>query len=797
MKEEKKNDKRITAKVKLVRYRFPKDTAPVSGKFAIVVLKVEEIIEGEMKPEYYIDKDRIVTTGIVPIIKENMDYVFTGEYEIDKKWGAQFKCINIQLSYSMSTPEDQKKFLSFFMTPGQIEKLYESHENPMELLENNNLTELTKIKGVGPVTAQRLCSRYSENKNNSRAYVELKELGLTKKAIDKIVLQLGSVDIAVDTIMSNPYSLIKLVRGYGWEKADKIALAQGFGHGCKERCIAYTLYRLQKIANENGNSRVDIDELIDDVYKMCSPAQRKEITSWIKSGMISESEFEEKYQEGLKTGKMPQLPQFFYSKESRSVGLTQIRLLEKKVANRLKVLNEAKINCIFESNTTKNIIEEVEKEQGYEYTHEQKKAMSNILASNVNILTGSSGTGKSSTLKPLIKIFDFYGLRVAQCALSGRASSLLTEYTGLEGKTIHRLLGWLPEMECFKYSSTNLLPYDVIILDETSMVGEELFLSLIESIKPGAKLIMLGDTKQLPPISVGNILADCISSGYINVNRLTIIQRQAARSGIISQSVRICNGESIVKKDFSGEEVRGELQDFKLICNSDSALVHRKAVEEFKRLHYSCGVPVDDIQIVVPTRSRGINSCRSFNEEIQNIVNRDTKKAVTEDIYDNGIRYSVTYRPGDRIIIIKNNYQARKADGGQTAIFNGNMGHIIDINEHSMIVEINKENIIIPRDDWGSISHSYAISCHKCQGSQALYVIVVLDKGAYTLLTREWLYTAVTRARKYCVLAGQPAAISTATRYSDIKIKKTWLKDDLSKLYREKIDAEGGSIPLN
>ena len=777
----------VSAKVTLHNYRYPKNKVHNSGEYAIVLLNVEEVLEGQLTVECFSAYDgSIVVTGNLPKIEYDMEYIFTGKLVFDPEWGPQYECLDIHLAYNMDNPEDQKKFFSFFMTDRQVELLFSKYDNPVDLLFQRNIGALTEIKGIGPVTANRMCMKYSENVNSSRAYIELKEYGLTKNAIDKLIAQFGSPDVVVDIIKTNPYSLIQLAKGYGWERADRIALAQGFTTDCPERCLAFCLYRLEKMANEEGNSRVQILGFIEEVLNVCAPISKQDLLALIKERTVGPTEFEELYKK-IKFGEKDlKLPEFFYDKDSGYIGLFHLRVVEQKIVDQLKRLKKAPSNFGFDKVICDQIIEETEKEQGFEYTYEQKKAIWTILNNNVSILTGQSGTGKSSTLKPLIRIFEHYGYDVAQCALSGRASSLLTEYTGLEGKTIHRLLNYLPDQERFAKNENNPLAEDVIILDETSMVGEELFLSLISSIRKGCKLIMLGDIKQLPPISVGNILSDCIKSGYIPTNTLTVIQRQALKSGIITQSIHICEGKSIVKSDFAGSEIRGELQDFKLISSAEAAIVHGKVIEEFKDLYYNKKIPADDIQIVVPVRSKGANSCRYFNVEVQAIVNATQKKGVTIEISDGGQRFEVTYKPGDRIMVTKNNYHARNIFGKEVAIFNGNMGHIIDIDYENMIIELNgSDKILIPRDEWGDITLAYACTCHKLQGSQARYVIVALDNSAYPLLMREWLYTAITRAREYCALIGQPTAINQATRVSNIKVKQTWIKDALYELYKK------------
>lgn len=1105
----------IVAKVQLHNYRYPKNKAHSSGEFAIVLLEIKEIIEGSVPSDAYTryGANTIIVTGNMPRLDYDIDYILQAKLVRDPKWGIQYNSENIRMDYNLDDPKDQRKFLSYFLSENQIDTLFESFDNPLEPLKNNDITSLTKIKGIGPVIANRMCMKYAENIDNGRAYVELKELGLTKYAIDRLIKQFGSADAVVDLIQENPYKLIKLVRGYGWEKADKIALSKGFTTDCKERCIAYAQYRLEKNADD-GNSMMSIGELLEEIYNVCAPVDIENLKTYLKEDMINESAFEEIYEKIEKGEKDLKYPTLYFANGIKKVGLFYYRLLERKISRELQRIKTSHDDTNYDLNECNSIIKEVEKEQGFEYTEEQRKAIYSILYNNITILTGAAGCvdkdteffdgkqwkkiseykngdkvliyhedgtasleeperyikepcdqlwsiktkygvdmclsdehqvyyitskgnlnhntleyirnlhekssagfggkfittfnpvfgtgidlsdaeikvmlavicdgsfyshydnpkkicrfhikkerkkrelrkifyeaglewrekesategytdfyiyaprkekifgadwynctqhqlevicdnilqwdgsvvqgrktfssntkenadfvqyafsacgyrttisendrrgtlkssnnkiyerksidyhvsiternlitiggfhkdnpaktkfvpyesldgykycftvsthmwimrrngrimitgncGKSSTVKPLIKIFEKYNKTVAQCALSGRAASLLTEYTGLEGKTIHRLLRYDPEIDGFVCNKNNQLDYDVIILDETSMVGEELFLNLIESIRSGSKLIMLGDVKQLPPMSVGNLLSDCMSSGYVPTNMLTKIHRQALKSGIISQSLAVCEGKNIAKAGSSEEEVRGELQDFKIVTNTEPILVHSKAMDQFKIL-LDKGISSDDIQVVVPVRSRGMNSCRYFNAEIQALVNPDKGEGVEVDTVDNGSHFVVTYRPGDKIMIIQNNYHARTITGRQEAIFNGNMGYICSIDKDSMVLQIEGHNkIILPKEQWGTITHGWACTCHKLQGSQANYIIVCVDNSAYTLLIREWLYTALTRAKKYCVLVGQSSAINSACRTSNIKVKQTWLRGELQEMF--------------
>ena len=781
--------KEVSARVKLHHYRFP-SSGHESGNFAIVFCTVLEVTEGEI-PEDAMTGETICLYGSMPSLNEKGEYLFRGTLNVDPKWGYQYKVHFIGLSYDLTTEENQRKFFGFFLTERQIEMLFSAYPDPVSLLKNEDIASLVKIKGIGPITATRLCQRYKDNITNGYAYVELEGLGLTKQAIDKLVRDLGSPEIVVERVKKNPYDLITLAHGYGWVKADAIAEHLGFTSDCPERVVAFVRYFLLQKAT-NGHSRCPIEELITAALQTCYPLTRERF--WELIDPITATD--DTLKGWLKKADDPalrasgELPRFFYSKTVEAIGSFTYRKIEDDIANELQRLKRAKPIEMPSEEECNAIIEATQKSMGFVYTHEQRRAMKMALERNIIVITGNAGTGKSSILAPLVKIFESADLRVAQCALSGRAASLLTEYTGLTGKTIHRLLSYTPELGRFKFDKFNKLLYDVVILDETSMVGEDLFLALISAIKSGAKLIMLGDIQQLPPISVGNILHDCVASGYIPTNTLTVIQRQAQASGIISQAAKVCQGKALCRNDFIGTEIRGELRDFKIVGHSDAALVHAEAIAEFKHLWGDLHIPVDDIQLVVPIRMKGINSCRMFNAEIQMIVNSDEKKkSIPLEYKGPDGQYEVVYRVDDRVMIIHNNYALKTIYGEKSPVYNGNMGHIVDIDGSGMIIRMDavgdeeERLIILPRSDWGDVVHAWCSTCHKLQGSQAKYVIIALDSSAFPLLMREWLYTAITRARKYCALIGQPKAINMAVRNSDIKTKQTWLTEQLQDIF--------------
>ena len=421
----------------------------------------------------------------------------------------------------------------------------------------------------------------------------------------------------------------------------------------------------------------------------------------------------------------------------------------------------------------------VEKEQGFGFTEEQNVAIWNTLNSQFSILTGLGGTGKTSAVNGIAHVLREHNYRVAQVSLSGRAASKLTEITHIPGQTIHRLLGYDPESGGFHYNKENPVPYDIIIGDEVSMWGGEITLDLLRAVPNGAKVLFIGDPKQLEAIGLASVLTDTIKSQTIPTVQLTKIQRQKADSGIITQSLKVACGEQIVSANSTGTEYRGALRDFKLVTYIDAGLTQSKIIDEFNELYKEKGVPAKDIQVLVPMRSKGEASCRALNIAIQEIVNGcPQRNEVTINYVDGNFKYCYTYRKNDRVIIMKNNYKTINTEGHKEPIFNGNVGYIKEIGPDYMIINLTEQgDIILTEDNYDNLSLAYAITVHKKQGDSSPYVIGAIDSSSYALISKELLYTMITRARKYCVIVGQKRILQQAVKISRVKTKQTWLKE--------------------
>ena len=770
-------DKKVRLKARLDRVIYPK-TGQTSGTWTIAAFNLLEVLDGDVPPVFLLS-NHFTAKGRMPALNTRDEYTISARLVKDEKYGLQYEIDTMCLDYDMDDEEDQRKFFSFFLTPNQIESLYEQFDNPVELLQNRDVKTLIKAKGIGPVVAQRMITKYEDSRDKGYAYVKFHDLGLTKNAIDKLVQFYGSADAAVAVVEKNPYTLIIQVPGYGWSKADDIALAQGIALDSEERMGAYLVHYLREQADLNGNSWVDVDDLCTAIGQVCGDTDEEKIYNVVRNG--------------IKTNVL------YFDQDNGRVGLMEYRELEQELANEIVRIQKGKATIEIDKDYAEKILEDIESRQGFTFTDEQNAAIWNTINNQFSILTGAAGVGKSSAVNGIAHILKEHNFRVAQVSLSGRAASKLTEITHIPGQTIHRLLKYDPDTGKFRHNKDNPVPYDIIIGDEVSMWGGEITLDLLRAIPTGAKVLFIGDVKQLEAIGLASVLTDTIKSHTIPTVQLTKIQRQKADSGIITQSLKVACGEQIVSTATTGEEYRGGKRDFKLVTYVDGALTKQKVINEFKELYINKHVPVNDIQVLVPMRSRGDASCRAINLAIQEIVNGlPQPDEVTVHYCDSGIKYDYTYRRNDRIIILKNNYKTLNVEGEKEPIYNGNVGYIKEIGPDYMIINLTEQgDIILPQENYDNLSLGYAITVHKKQGDSSPYVIGAIDSSSYALISKELLYTMITRARKYCVIVGQKKILQQAVRISRVKTKQTWLCELLQEAevnQKESIDEQQVSI---
>jgi RecD/TraA family predicted helicase len=417
-------------------------------------------------------------------------------------------------------------------------------------------------------------------------------------------------------------------------------------------------------------------------------------------------------------------------------------------------------------------IGEQEAKQGWKFTEQQLEGIFTAMNNNVTIIRGYGGTGKSSCVTGLLACAD-EDYRFKQCALSGKASVNLTDITGQEGYTIHRLLEVDPITGRFNHNEYFPLLTDLVILDEGSMVDVALFESLIQAIPTGAKLIILGDTNQLESIGVGNILLDMIDSGEVPVVTFDKVHRQGAKSAIIGESIKIAQGQKPVGYGWEGTNVLGELKDLKYIgftCDRDSKKPTIDLImKEFKTLYNECK-DISQIAVIVPTRERG-TGCLPINILIQDYVLPPLEK---RGFYCNCGGYDI-YK-GDKVINLKNARPRPNQAIVSAPIYNGNMGEVIEVGFDYLKVDFyNIGEVYIYKSHLENIALGYAITVHKSQGSTIPYTISAIDFSHFSMLTRQLVYTTMTRAKKKCVMIFETNALIRAINTNKITQKDTFL----------------------
>lgn len=765
---------------------FPKNGQLELGEYSIISCWLVREISGqfiEINPTY----KTFSLLSYTPVIFNEYDtYVATVEPK-QTQYGTSYNLIEIEKDREEMTEGDKRAFLEMVLTPLQVDSLYATYMNPYDLIANKDKEKLCMVKGIGEKSVNFLFKKYDENLKYSRLMVELKEFGLSKAMMDKLLFTYKDVDVVIEKVKENPYILADEVSGIGFKKADALAINAGMPKNSPKRLEAFFQFFLTSIAEE-GNSWIKPKVLFGQIEdglgtKFEDDTIRQVLYDMNEKGILS------------------------WNEDKTKIFLVKHFELEKKIYEEILRLqtgiNKYKRNYEKEE----RVIKTIEEDFGFGLTEEQKRGINTILDNNVCLLTAYSGCGKTTITKVFTAIYKQSGLSVALCTLSGKASARIQEATGFKGSTIHRLLGFVPDIG-FKYNKDNPLPYDVIIVDESSFVGGELFYDLISAIKEGGKLILVGDDKQLPSIGMCNVFFDMINSKKIAMAKLTQIHRQAQKSGIIVASKMVREGTQLVKNGWVGKEIRGELQDFTIDVYDNKLYSNPKIIEWYR--HY-----VKDLsdtfktQIIVPMKYRGDFNTFDLNNQIQAIFN--PKNSIKKEILltKNGKTFAI--REGDKVINRKNNYHAiiYKEDsfknniyqqefldideyGNQvdnkkyTEIFNGFCGEVIKIVDNKIVVKFDlcDDLILFDYENRNNLELAYALTTHLFQGSQIENVIVGIDNGSYIMNTKELVYTAITRASKECVLLCEGGALKHAINTSQTNNKNTFL---MTLLKQEKI----------
>lgn len=734
--------------------------------FTIASFDLVKEIDGEVEihPIY----KTFTVVGIMPYLMEDADYEISATEVENKKYGKQYQVnsINLYLPNGIESKEGQKEFLDIIFTKLQVKEMYEALDDPYMTLKDGDISSLVKVKNCGMKTAVAWIDKFKTYMPLSNAMKELSEYGLTEALLRRIVNHYKSSDIAVEIIQNKPYKLIE-VNGVGWHKCDEIAMKGGLKPDSPERIGTYILYYLQERANE-GYSYIPADANTEIENGIVSKTQKP--INFIDT--MIEFFGDDISDEALKGGLDYVNDQLWFSDDRKFVGLKRIYDLEMSVAENLIRIRDGEND--FKYSNWKDIIKQKEIDQGWEYNEQQIEGIKAVLENQVVVITGKAGTGKSSIVDAMIAVLQGYSY--AQTALSGRAAARMAEITHEEGYTIHRLLGFPKgnrDHGGFVFHEDNKLPRDIIILDEVSMVDGELFNRLVKAIKTGSKLIMLGDTGQLECIGCMNIAADLIASKEIVSIELSQIHRQAANSGIITESIKAREGIQLIEKDWIGTEVRGKLNDLVIDCFSDKSNTFYKVMQHASS-ELEDGTDIMDLMVIAPSY-KNESGVDNLNAALQSLYNPDSSEK--KEVFVQKSSKAWILREGDKIINVQNDYYAKnKFTAG---IFNGNIGVVKNIDIDANTIAVDFQDIpgimILPKKNWKDLELGYAITCHKAQGSQCKKVIVGLDFGSFIQLSREWVYTAMTRAIDKCYMVAQNNALRYAVSKNSISVKRTHL----------------------
>lgn len=707
------------------------------------------------------EEDTITIVGYMPFLVEG-DYIkVIGNFVTHKEYGKQFKVETFE-KVMPKTLDSLEKYLSNGtikgIGPATAKKIVATFGEDTINVFKFEPEKLTQIKGITKEKAIEMAQCFVENWELWQIVGFLDNFGISPANAKTIYKKLGPQTI--DEIESNPYILIDLVKGVDFAKLDKYALENGFEVNNYKRIKCGIKYSLVKITY-NGHCCTLEANLIKYVKELLK-VEDDDIEHCLIDLNVKEEIVIEKREDENRV----------YSKE--------IYDAEANIASKLILLDSAQnIKRIagFDSE-----LEKIEKAGNINLSAKQKEAIQSINSNNVVIITGGPGTGKTTIIKNVIDIYKSHGKKVVLCAPTGRAAKRMTEMTGEEAKTLHRLLeiGKIEKDNEFTIMNYEVAPIDadVIIVDEASMVDIYLMNYLLNGIYQGTKLILVGDTDQLPSVGPGSVLKDIINSERIKTIFLDEIFRQAAQSKIIVNSHRVNDGEYFLDK----EEQEGLKDDFFYIKEKSQDIMLDQIISLCKGRLKNFGDYdfFENIQILSPTK-KGLLGTKELNKKLQEELNPSSDEKNEKKVGE------VIFREGDRVMQVKNNYDIYWEKGNTlsltyesgTGIFNGELGKIVKIdflNKQIKILFDDEKEAWYAFSDMDQIEHAYAITVHKAQGSEFDVVIMVVTQSSAMLLTRNLLYTGLTRAKKLLILIGNDNVVKFMIQNADTKIRNTGLE---------------------
>ena len=683
-------------------------------------------------------EDEITCVGIFSTIAEGENIEATGDYTDHPTYGTQFKVV----SFEEKAPEDQEA-IERYLGSGAIKgiglamaaRIVRRFKEDTFRIIKEEPERLVEVKGISERKAMEIASQVNEKRDLRQAMIFLQQFGITMNLAVKIYNRYGQEVYGI--LKENPYRLADDIEGVGFRTADDIAAKAGIRTDSDFRVRSGILYTLLQASGE-GHTFLPQEELT---------AKTSELLGIDK-------EIIEKNYMVLSIDRKIIMKQ---SGDQVQIYSSSFYYME---ANTATMLRELDITYDVADAEIEQRIHNIEKQTGMQLDEHQVQAVKEAVRNGLLIITGGPGTGKTTTINTIIRYFEIEGMDIFLAAPTGRAAKRMSETTGFEARTIHRMLelnGGMEGSAGFERNETNPLETDVVIIDEMSMVDITLMNSLLKAIAPGTRLILVGDINQLPSVGPGSVLKDIIQSEAFNVVMLTKIFRQASTSDIIVNAHKINRGEEVSLDNKSMDFFFLKRYEADIIINVVLQLVKQKLPKFVDATPY-------DIQVLTPMR-KGLLGVERLNGILQQYLNPPDKSKREKEHGD------MVFREGDKVMQTKNNYQLEweiRTKFGLTVdkgmgIFNGDMGIIIEINDFA-------ETMTVEFDEGRKVEYSYklldelelayAITIHKSQGSEYPAVVIPLLNGPSMLMNRNLLYTAVTRARKCVTLVGNDATFN-------------------------------------
>ena len=664
--------------------------------------------------------------------------VYNNKY---KSW--QYEPITI-LSNTPKTTEEQKQFLLSILTEKQTNTLLTIYPNIVDdIMNGEDNVDFSLLNGIGEYTYQRIKEKIINNYVISDILAMLQPLGITMKTIKRLEKFEKNPALLKKEIIENPYILTN-VSGLGFKKVDILAQKINPNLKCSEqRLLAYIIFYLKEVGESYGHTWVTLDILKSNIRDNVIECYDL-FDNFLDKDMISDKPI-------LNVG------------EANKIGLKQYYQVEEYIYDKVMKMRDIESIKVSEDTISQGL-NIAEKEQGFELTNEQRETVIQSFKSNITIISGLAGTGKSSTVRSILTIYKSAGFTIGCAALSAKAAKVIEESTGFQATTIHRMLRSKGHNQ-FEYNENNPLPFNVVFIDEGSMISADIFYYIFRAILPTTKLIICGDNGQLPPIGYGNIFNDLLDMReYLNCYELTKVMRQAQDSGITSDANIIREGNIPISKP-ELKIVTGKLQDMTYMFRDSREVLNNIAVRAYMTAIKTYGV--DDTLIGVPRKKDCINSTARLNEIIQDLLLHNEKQVMSYG--------SRQYKLGAKIIQRVNNYEKN--------IFNGDIGYIkaIDVENRTFTVEFKTDketrDIIYDANELDQIDLAYAMTIHSLQGSGYKAVIIIIDNTHYVLLDNCLLYTAITRAKKKCLLLAEPSAFKRCIKTNKTAARQTWLSE--------------------